>query len=213
MDVITLLLSLSVGAFGSWLATRWFYGLHHKNSALPSTQDAHLLLERIEKVFKVVFAEGYFTEIYDHASKRNVWGIFKTHSKALIVARAKVSVGFDFAKMRFSRDHQTQQLIIEQFAEPEILSVDTDYQFYDLNQGMMNKFDRDDYTAILAEAKRIMKDKARQSELPQLARKQIDLMLSELCAAAGWTLVDRSAVLGQESKLALDDRSSPQHPS
>lgn len=205
MDVITLLLSLTLGALGSWLATRWFYRAKQHSTGIQAAQDAYLLLERIEKVFKVVFAEGYFTEIYDHASKRHVWGIFRAHSKALIVARAKVSVGFDFSKMRFSRDHQSKQLIIEQFAQPEILSVDTDYQFYDLNQGMMNKFDRDDYTAILAEAKRIMKEKAQQSELPQLARKQIELMLNELCSAAGWTLVDRSLNLTITNTPAIDN--------
>jgi len=43
------------------------------------------MLERIEKVFKVVMAEENFTEIYDHSSKKEFMGFFKVNKKALVV--------------------------------------------------------------------------------------------------------------------------------
>jgi hypothetical protein len=105
-----------------------------------------------------------------------------------VVAKAKVSVGYNFAKMRFRRDHNSRTLVIEQFAEPEIISIDTDYKFYDINQGILNKFDNEDYTEILAEAKKLMQEKAQESDLPQIAQKQIQLMMQQLCASVGWQL-------------------------
>src|SRR5690606_40294477 len=108
-----------------------------------------LLLERIEKVFKVVMAEGYFTEIYNYQHDRNIWQLFKDKKKALVIAKAKVLVGYDFGKVRFRIDEQNRKIVVEHFPEPEVLSVDTDYKFYDIEQGWLNRFQSEDYTTIL----------------------------------------------------------------
>lgn len=188
MDVLVFILAMILGGIAAWQIFNWYYSKKFKAPKQDVATEAHLLLERIEKVFKVVLAEGYFTEIYDHNTKKDFFGIFKTNSKALVVAKAKVSVGYDFAKMKFRRDHSSRTLVIEHFADPEIISIDTDYKFYDINQGILNKFDNEDYTAILAEAKKLMQEKAQESELPQIAQKQVQLMMQQLCASAGWQL-------------------------
>jgi hypothetical protein len=90
--------------------------------------------------------------------------------------------------MKFRRDHSSRTLVIEHFAEPEIISIDTDYKFYDIHQGILNKFDNEDYTEILAEAKKLMQEKAQQSELPNIAHNQVELMMQQLCASVGWQL-------------------------
>jgi hypothetical protein len=172
-----------LGNYSAGITTKKF-----KSPQQDVAVESHILLERIEKVFKVVLAEGYFTEIYDHNTKKDFFGIFKTNSKALVVAKAKVSVGYDFAKMKFRRDHSSRTLVIEHFAEPEIISIDTDYKFYDIHQGILNKFDNEDYTEILAEAKKLMQEKAQQSELPNIAHNQVELMMQQLCASVGWQL-------------------------
>lgn len=188
MDVFLFFIALLLGGFTAWQGFGWHYAKKLNKNNQDVAVESQVLLERIEKVFKVVLAEGFFTEIYDHNTKKDFFGIFKTNSKALVVAKAKVSVGFDFAKMRFRRDHLNKKLVIEHFAEAEILSIDTDYKFYDLNQGLLNKFDNEDYTEILAEAKKLMQEKARQSELPQIAQNQVELMMQQLCASVGWQL-------------------------
>lgn len=194
MDAILFVVALLIGGVAAWQGFRWYYAKKLNGAQQDVAIESQVLLERIEKVFKVVLAEGFFTEIYDHNTKKDFFGIFKTNSKALVVAKAKVSVGFDFAKMRFRRDHHTRKLVIEHFAEAEILSIDTDYKFYDINQGLLNKFDNEDYTEILAEAKRLMQEKAQQSELPQIAHKQIELMMQQLCASVGWQLEQESVL-------------------
>lgn len=188
MDILVFILAMLIGGVAAWQAFTWYYAKKFKSPKHDVATESHVLLERIEKVFKVVLAEGYFTEIYDHNTKKDFLGIFKTNSKALVVAKAKVSVGYNFAKMRFRRDHSSRTLVIEQFAEPEIISIDTDYKFYDINQGILNKFDNEDYTEILAEAKKLMQEKAQESDLPQIAQKQIQLMMQQLCASVGWQL-------------------------
>ena len=188
MDALIFIVAMLIGGVATWQALYWYYAKKLKSPKQDNSVESHILLERIEKVFKVVLAEGFFTEIYDHNTKRDFLGIFKTNSKALVVAKAKVSIGYDFAKMKFRRDHNSRTLVIEQFAEPEIISIDTDYKFYDINQGVLNKFDNEDFTEILVEAKKLMQEKALDSELPQIAHKQVQLMMQQLCASVGWQL-------------------------
>ena len=188
MDALLFIIAILISSLATWQIFNWYHHKTLKNPAQDVTTESYLLLERIEKVFKVVLAEGYFTEIYDHNTKRDFFGIFKTNSKALVVAKAKVSVGYDFAKMKFRRDHHSRTLVIEHFAEPEILAIDTDYRFYDINQGVLNKFDNEDFTEILVEAKKLMQEKAMESDLPQIAQKQVQLMMQQLCASMGWQL-------------------------
>lgn len=188
MDALIFILAMLIGGVAAWQIFSWYYTKKFKSPKQDLSVESQILLERIEKVFKVVLAEGYFTEIYDHNTKKDFFGLFKTNSKALVVAKAKVSIGYDFGKMKFRRDHNSRTLVIEHFSEPEIISIDTDYKFYDINQGMLNKFDNEDFTAILAEAKNLMQEKAQQSELPEIAYKQVQIMMQQLCASAGWKL-------------------------
>lgn len=188
MDALLFIVAILGSGLATWQIFNWYHHKKLKNPAQDVTTESYLLLERIEKVFKVVLAEGYFTEIYDHNTKRDFFGIFKTNSKALVVAKAKVSVGYDFARMKFRRDHHSRTLVIEHFAEPEIIAIDTDYKFYDINQGALNKFDNEDFTEILVEAKKLMQEKAMESDLPHIAQKQVQLMMQQLCASVGWQL-------------------------
>jgi len=160
----------------------------YKQGNLIKNESA-VLLERIEKVFKVVLAEGHFSEIYDHSSEKEVlFGLATMNKKALIVANAKVLVGFDFAKLKIRWQEGTRTLIIEAFPEPEILITDSDYKFYDIDQGIFNKFKNEEYTALLAMAKQTMQTKAIASELPKIAKKQAVVMVRQMASSMGWNL-------------------------
>ncbi|HEX9957816.1 MAG TPA: DUF4230 domain-containing protein, partial [Fibrella sp.] len=65
MDFLNTLLLLAAGLAGGVGLTTLF----RQKTAAPVTDVRHestLLLDRIEKVFKVVMAEGYFSEIYNY---------------------------------------------------------------------------------------------------------------------------------------------------
>lgn len=166
--------------------------------------ESTILLERIEKVFKVVLAEGHFSEIYDHSSEKEVlFGLTTMNKKALIVAKAKVLVGFDFAKVKIRWQEGSRTMIIEEFPEPEILSTDSDYKFYDIDQGLFNKFKNEEYTALLADAKQTMQTKAIASELPKIAKKQAVVMLSQMASSMGWD-IDFQLPAKEEQRLLTE---------
>ena len=72
MEIIFFVLAVALGGVAAWQIFNWKYAKKLKNeSDLQIRQESTILLERIEKVFKVVVAEGYFSEIYDHNSKKD----------------------------------------------------------------------------------------------------------------------------------------------
>ena len=180
--IISLFIGCGLGAAG-------YYFLSNRSSGKSTSKlEATVLVERIEKVFKVVMAEGYFTEIYNYQNDKSIWNLINDKKKALIIAKAKVLVGYDFGKMRFHISETDKKMIIDYFPEPEILSMDTDYKFYDIEQGWLNRFQSDDYTAILNEAKQTMNEKAMQSDLPRIATNQVQLMMFQLAATMNWKI-------------------------
>jgi hypothetical protein len=202
MEILLFLVSVALGGIAAWQIFNWMYGKKLRDNKDQLRQESTLLLERIEKVFKVVVAEGYFTEIYDHSSKKELMGLFKINKKALVISRAKVSVGFDFGKMKVRREESSRKLIIESFPAAEILSIDTDYKFYDIDHGWLNKFDHEDYTNILNEAKKVMQDKALTSDLPKVANRQVGLMMNQLAASMNWEIELKSLPTPKAKELS-----------
>ncbi len=202
MEILFFLVAIAIGGIAAWQVFNWMYGKKLRDNKEQLRQESTLLLERIEKVFKVVVAEGYFTEIYDHNSKKEYLGLFNVNKKALVISRAKVSVGFDFGRMKVRRDDASRKLIIEEFPQAEVLSIDTDYKFYDIDQGWLNKFNQDDYTNILNDAKKVMQEKALTSDLPKVANRQVGLMMNQLAASMNWEVVFKQLPVSKTKELA-----------
>lgn len=202
MEILLFLVAMTIGGIAAWQIFNWMYGKKLRDNKEQLRQESTLLLERIEKVFKVVVAEGYFTEIYDHKSQKEFLGFFNVNKKALVISRAKVSVGFDFGRMKVKREETTRKLIIEEFPQAEVISIDTDYKFYDINQGWLNKFNHEDYTNILNEAKKVMQDKALTSDLPKVANRQVGLMMTQLAASMNWEVEFKQLPESNSKELA-----------
>lgn len=186
MDFLVIILLLLVGAGGGALLVNV---LQKRTGTTAIQRDSVLLLERIEKVFKVVMAEGYFSEIYNYQDQKKILYLLNDPKKAMVIAKSKVLVGFDFAKVRFKVPVKGEKkLIIEVFPAPEVLSIDTDYKFYDIQAGILNHFSGADYTQILEEAKKAMNERAMQSDLPKIANNQIQYMMYQLASSMGWHL-------------------------
>lgn len=187
-NTLFVFVTLLLGGFGGIMISNWWRG---KKSA-PVTdvrKESTVLLERIEKVFKVVMAEGYFTEILSYQDDKKYLYFINDPKKALIIAKAKVLVGFDFAKVRFRQPAPGEKkLMIESFPEPQVLSIDTDYKFYDIDPGYLNHFRSEDYTRLLDESKQTMLDRAMESDLPRIANNQIQFMMFQLADSMGWQL-------------------------
>ena len=210
MDFLSITLLLLVGAGGGVALANMLRKNAVNNTAKT---DSIVLLERIEKVFKVVMAEGYFSEIYNYQDQKKILYVLNDPKKAMVIAKSKVLVGFDFAKVRFrAPENGEKKLIIEAFPQPEVLSIDTDYQFYDIQAGYLNYFNSEDYTKILDDAKRAMNERAMQSDLPKIANNQIQYMMYQLASSMGWSLqLPEAEQLKLETlkERAEDDKAGP----
>src|SRR5690606_18178988 len=127
-------------------------------------------------------------EIYNYEHNKDLWSLFTDRKKALVIAKAKVLVGYDFGKIKTHIDPDNRKLIVDYFPEPEVLSMDTDYKFYDIEQGFINRFHSEDYTNILSEAKKTMNERALDSDLPRIAANQLQVMMLQLAAAMNWKI-------------------------
>lgn len=186
MDFLNTLLLLLVGSGAGYAIAN---SMRAKTDVGDARRESVVLLERIEKVFKVVMAEGYFSEIYNYQDQKKILYVLNDPKKAMIIAKSKVLVGFDFQKVRFYQpDPEQKKLMIESFPDPEVLSIDTDYKFYDIQSGFLNQFNSDDYTKILDDAKQAMQSRALQSDLPRIATNQIQYMIYQLAGSMGWEL-------------------------
>jgi preprotein translocase subunit YajC len=177
---------LAVGLLGGAAVV---YFLMNKNKQKESTQiEASVVLNKIERVFKVVTAEGHFSEVFDYSQTATIASILPSTKKALLIVKAKVLMGYDFKKCVFEIDSTTGVINIKEFPEAEILSMEPDIKYYNLENGLFNKFDNNDMTLLQAEAKKKLKEKVAESNLPQIAQSQMQNLLLELKEINNWQL-------------------------
>ncbi len=151
-----------------------------------------ILLDKIKKVSKLITIEGEFAEIYHHEnSKEKFLGLFTSKKKAIILINAKVHIGFDFRKIKMHTDTKNKSLVLSEFPQPEVFSVEPNIRFYDIQNGLLNKFSSEDLTEVNREAKEHILQKIPESNLMQTANKEaleaISLM-ENLVETIGWKL-------------------------
>ncbi len=181
-----------------------------KKRSAVKTQST-ILMEKIKTVCKLVTVEGDFAEIYHYESvKEKFFSLLTGTKKALILIDAKAYVGFDLSKVKMESDTKKKRIILSQFPQPKLLTIETDFKYYDKKEGWLNPFTSGDLTELNKEAKQFIKDKIPQSGLMEAARKEaltaISLM-ETLAESIGWTL-DYSALEiedNNDDKKRLED--------
>ena len=152
---------------------------------------ADVLLERVQTVAKLVTVEGYFSEIYNYKDYWGYdWAIFR--KKALLRVKAKVSVGYDLSKMKMEARQESRTLVLSQLPEPELISIEHDLDYYDLQQGAFNAFSKDDYNQLNQGAKDFIVEKIEESDLFDQAQAEGNEMIELIrfiTESAGWTVV------------------------
>ena len=167
------------------------YVKHLKNKKRVSSQSV-ILLDKIKKVCKFITVEGDFAEIYHYEDvKERFLKLVSSRKKALVVINAKAHVGFDFNKISLEANQNTKTVIIKSFPQPEILSIETNLNYYDKKDGYFNKFEAADLTALNEEAKQHILEKVPESGLYNVAKQEAleSLQLIEnIVETIGWTL-------------------------
>ena len=122
--------------------------------------------------------------------------LLSSKKKALIIVKAKAHIGYDLKKLKLKADNGKKKIILNEFPEPEILSIEPDLQFYDIKNGLFNSFSPEDLTKLNVEAKEHIKQKIPESGLMDTARKealQAVFLLEKIVETIGWSL-DYSAL-------------------
>lgn len=170
----------------------WWTGFRSKFNMPNQEVQATVLLEKVKLVTKLVSVEGHFSEILEKREWYD-YDFFNLFSKKILVrVKAKVSVGYNFESLNISVDSINKTVTLNEFPKPEIISIDHDLDYYDIQEGTFNSFSAQEYNAIHKEAKNLILKKTQESDLLQQAQQQKQVyidMLSMAIKSMGWTFV------------------------
>lgn len=196
-----IVLGLLIGLAGGVAGTVFFYkNLNEKQLKSQSV----LLLEKIKQVCRLITIEGEFSEIFTHRDEKNLFfKLFQMEKKALLIVKAKVMVGFDLTKINIEINSRKKEVTLSQFPEPEILSIDNDLEYYDIQKGIINKFSENDLTNLNKKSKDFIRQKVEDSHLINIAKNQARdtvSLIRQLIESVGWELRTENMVLQESDK-------------
>lgn len=184
---------LFLGLAAGGILAYFLYARFARKANRGNTQVQSLvLMERIRTVCKFITVEGDFAEIYHYESLKTKWveKLLGT-KKAIVLIDAKAHIGFDLTKIKMEADEKNKSIRLHSFPQPEILSIDTNFKYYDKKEGWANSFTSGDLTEINKEAKQHIIDKVPDSGLYDEARQQVldtVQLINGLVETIGWTL-------------------------
>ena len=182
-------LGIIIGVLVSLGVVTYFKSI--KKKQLVNSQSV-LLLEKIKTVCKFITVEGDFAEIYHYEDvKERFLKLITSKKKALVVINAKAYVGYDLSKIELKADNYNKKILLEHFPQPEVLSIETNLNYYDKTDGYFNKFDAADLTELHQEAKQHIQEKIPKSGLIQIAQKEAletILLIETIVETIGWKL-------------------------
>lgn len=198
------LLGVIIGVLVSLGAVTYFKSI--KKRQLVNSQSV-LLLEKIKTVCKFITVEGDFAEIYHYEDvKERFLKMISSKKKALVVINAKAHVGYDLSKIKLKADNTNKKIFLEHFPQPEILSIETNLNYYDKSDGYFNKFEASDLTGLHKEAKQHIQEKIPESGLIQIAQREAletISLIETIVETIGWKL-DYSALKIEDSPKKLE---------
>lgn len=206
------LLGLLLGGIITYLVLNY---IKIQNSKEKINVQSTVLMEKIRKVCKLITVEGEFAEIYHYENvKERFLSMVTSKKKAIILINAKAHVGYDLSKVKMEAVNENKTIKLTAFPQPEVLSIDTDYKYYDKKDGLFNKFDTSDLTELNSKAKEHVLDKIPQSGLLQTARNealQAVLMMQTIVETIGWKL-DYQELLLPDKNIALEKEAQKKLP-
>ncbi len=180
---------------GAYLTHRYY-----TRESYHRTENIQVLLEKVKAVTKLITVEGYFSEVYDYKDYYKYDFSF-LRKKALLRVKAKVSMGYDLTKIVFLPDEATKTIEVSRVPDPEILSIEHDIDYYDIQEGTFNSFTEADLTKLNQDAKDFITQKAKESNLNELAETHFNKIMDiirDMVEDAGWHLKFRTRYREEE---------------
>ncbi|MBK6362111.1 MAG: DUF4230 domain-containing protein [Saprospiraceae bacterium] len=183
--------------FAGGLLLAWWIGYSGKIFSPQKTENATVMLEKVKLVTKLISVEGHFSELFEKKEWYE-YDFFNLFSKKILIrVKAKVSVGYNFQSLNITVDSLSKTVTLNEFPQPEIISLDHDLDYYDVQEGTFNSFTAEEHSAIQKEAKNLILKKTQESDLLQKAQDQkkvyID-MLSLAIKSMGWKFIVKNDI-------------------
>ncbi len=203
-SLIEVFLGLIIGA----IIMYWLSSLFGKKKKREQTEyQSTVLLEKIKSVCKLISVEGDFAEIYKYENtKERFLSLVSSKKKALIVINAKAQIGYDLQKIFMHADNEKKIIVLTNFPEPEVISIEPELEFYDIQNGLFNAFAPNDLTQLNKEAKKHILDKIPESGLMDTAKREAleaVLLIEKIVETIGWTLDYSTLEIFQNQKDQL----------
>ena len=203
-SIVEAFLGLVLGA----ILMYWLYSFFNRKKKKELVEhQSTVILDKIKSVCKLVSVEGDFAEIYRYENIKGFLNILSSKKKALIVINAKVQVGYDLQKLKLRADTEKKKIILSDFPEPEVLSIEPDIQFYDIQSGLFNTFSPNDLTELNFNAKAHIREKIPESGLMETAKKealQAVLLIEKIVETIGWKLDYSALEISNREKQLLE---------
>ncbi|CAH1001044.1 hypothetical protein LEM8419_02013 [Neolewinella maritima] len=187
--VFVLAFALGIASLALWQSRQQDQRVH---------EEATILLDRVRNVMKMVTVEGDVSELFSSTSSRDVTlylplpSRFSFDKKATVEVRGTVLVGYDLEQLDISVDPDRRILTLRNLPEPEILAIDHELVYRDLNESWFNSFSTEDYSRLNRRAKERLRDEALESDLLARARVQGNAVIEGieyLARSAGYEVV------------------------
>ncbi len=188
MRTLYTILITAVLAFLLGLAVFWGFS---NAGAQTSHEEATVLLEQVRKVTKLVTVEGDVSEIYNSTKTRTVTlylplpAHFSFDKQATVQVEGTVLVGYNLEQLTVEIDEASRTVFLGNLPEPEILAIDHELIYRNLEESWFNSFSAEDYSAVNKEAKERLRNEALNSSLMEEARKQGNALLETIELLAG----------------------------
>ncbi|MBC6995697.1 DUF4230 domain-containing protein [Neolewinella lacunae] len=199
MRSIPILLIVALLAFLLGIAAFWGFS---NTGQQVTKEEATILLERVRKVTKLVTVEGDVSEIFNSGQTRDVTFYlplptrFTFRKEAMVQVQGTVLVGYDLEQLEIHVDEATRTVTLSNFPDPEILAIDHELVYRNLEESWFNTFTAEDYSLMNKQAKERLRDKALSSHLIDKARTEGNALIETitfLVEASGYTLVLEAA--------------------
>ncbi|MEL7163172.1 MAG: DUF4230 domain-containing protein, partial [Bacteroidota bacterium] len=147
---------------------------------------ATVLLEQVRNVAKLVTVEGEVSEIFNSRQSKEVTFYlplptrFSFAKEALVQVQGTVLVGYDLERMSVDVDVDSRTLTVGNLPEPEILAIDHELSFTNLEESWFNDFRAEDYSRMSRQAKEKLRVEALESELIEQARGRGNALLETM---------------------------------
>lgn len=155
------------------------------------TAQTALIEKQVRNVSKLVVTEATYAKVYTYENTKSYgWDFYSSEKRALIISNAKVQIAYDLKKMNFQIDENAKTIRILNIPPPEI-KIDPDLTYYNLDNGLTNKFEARDFNKMKGQIKTDLRRKIKKSEIINNAQNRLLSELSQiyiLTETLGWTL-------------------------